>query len=99
MAIASRSVIVAAALFALSVPVGAAEPVPGAAASASAGDQKIICRKTAEIGSLVKKKKECFTKAEWDAIAEAHQRGVKKVQDGLTEKFACDPTNPNGPSC
>ena len=89
-----------AALYVLSTPVVAAEP--GAAASAAAGssDNRIICRKTAEVGSLVKRKKECFTKAEWDRIAEAHQRGVRKLMDGLTERYSCqtDP-DPNAPPC
>jgi hypothetical protein len=50
---------------------------------------KIICRKTAEVGSLVRKKKECYTKAQWDQIAEVQQRGAKKTQDGLSGGFNC----------
>ena len=66
----------------------AAEP----ATAEQADRDKIICRKTAEVGSLVKKKKECFTKAQWDQIAEAHQRGAKKTQDGLSSGFNCQAT-------
>ena len=81
----------AAASFALSGPVLAADPTPGASAPTSLSDARIICRKTAEVGSLVKRRKECFTKAEWDQIAEAHQRGARKLMDGLTERYSCDP--------
>jgi hypothetical protein len=65
---------------------GAAETAGAAQAANATGDDRIICRKTAEVGSLVKRKKECFTKREWDQIAEAHQRGAKKLQDGLSER-------------
>jgi hypothetical protein len=81
----------AAALLALSSPVRATEPPGGAAPGTDLNDARIICRKTAEVGSLVKRKKECFTKAEWDQIAEAHQRGARKLMDGLTERYSCDP--------
>ena len=53
---------------------------------------KLICRKTAEVGSLVRKKKECYTKAQWDQIAEIQQRGAKKTQEGLSSGFNCQAT-------
>ena len=83
--------VAAAAPFALSGLVLAADPAPGASAATGLSDTRIICRKTAEVGSLVKRRKECFTKAEWDKIAEAHQRGTRKLMDGLTERYVCDP--------
>jgi hypothetical protein len=58
----------------------------------TAEKDKIICRKTAEVGSLVKKKKECYTKAQWDQIAEVHQRGAKKTQEGLSSGLNCQAT-------
>ena len=70
----------------LAGPVAAAD-TPGAAQAAnSVDDNRIICRKTAEVGSLVRKKKECYTKAEWDRLAEAHQRGTKRLQDELSTR-------------
>lgn len=60
--------------------------------AAAADRDKLICRKTAEVGSLVKKKKECYTKAQWDEIAEAHQRGAKKTQEGLAGGYNCQAT-------
>lgn len=62
-----------------------AADTPGAAEAQNAlDDSRIICRKTLEVGSLVRKKKECFTKREWDRIAEANQRGAKRLQDELS---------------
>lgn len=60
------------------------------APSASADDQRIICRKTLEVGSLVKKHKQCFTKAEWDRIRMAHREGAQKMVDGLATRCGQD---------
>ncbi len=57
--------------------------VVGTTGDEGVGDQRIICRKHTEVGSLVRKKKMCFTKAEWDIIAEREQVGVKRTQDEL----------------
>lgn len=54
--------------------------------SASADDQRIICRKTLETGSLVKKNKQCFTKAEWDKIYAAQREGNQKLFDQLSTR-------------
>ena len=64
-----------------------AADTPGAAqASNAVDDQTVICRKTLETGSLVRKTKQCFTKAEWDRIAETQRRGNEKMVDGLTTR-------------
>lgn len=47
-------------------------------------DTRIICRKTLETGSLVRKKKQCFTQAEWDRIAQQTRIGNQKVADQLS---------------
>lgn len=60
--------------------------VVGTAADSGVGDQRIICKKHLETGSLVRRIKKCFTKAEWDRIAEAEQIGVKKTQDALSAR-------------
>ncbi|MDO9489368.1 MAG: hypothetical protein Q7J32_13420 [Sphingomonadaceae bacterium] len=49
-------------------------------------DQRIICKKHLETGSLVKRVKKCFTKAEWDLIAEREQVGFKKTMDALNTR-------------
>lgn len=50
------------------------------------GDERIICKKHLETGSLVKRVKKCFTKAEWDLIAEREQVGFKKTMDALNTR-------------
>jgi len=50
------------------------------------GDQRIICKKHLETGSLVKRVRKCFTKAEWDLIAEREQVGLKRTFDDLSTK-------------
>ena len=52
---------------------------------------KIICRKRAEVGSLVRKTKECFTKAEWEKIVESQVRGTRRMQQELQGGMRCDP--------
>ena len=49
-------------------------------------DQEIVCKKTLETGSLVKKTKQCFTKAEWARIAESQRTGAQKLIHDLTTK-------------
>ena len=66
--------------------IAAGSDAPAAGTSAEADKDKIICRKTAEIGSLVRKKKECFTKAEWDKIYAAHREGNQKLSDQLSTR-------------
>ena len=74
-------------LVAMALSAGAA-PVAGGASAATPsrplGDNEIICRKWLEIGSLVNKKKQCFTKAQWDEISESQQRGVQRLRGDLS---------------
>lgn len=70
---------------ALTAPATAAEPGAAAAAN-SVNDKRIICRKTPVTGSLIKKERQCFTKAEWDHVAEVQRRGNEKMVDGLTSR-------------
>ena len=85
--------VVAGAFFAcvsLSGAAAAAEPSAAVAPAASADDQRIICRKTLETGSLVKKNKQCFTKAEWDKVYAAQREGNQKMFDGLSGRCGRD---------
>lgn len=47
-------------------------------------DTKLVCRKTLETGSLVKRNKQCFTLREWDRIAQQTRIGNQKVADQLS---------------
>ncbi len=65
--------------------------------------EKLTCRRYAEIGSLVKKKRVCHTAAEWKQIDSAAQRNLDDIRnarngtrDGLREGAGLI-TNPNCP--
>jgi hypothetical protein len=79
---------VALAVIFLAMPMMAAASAETAAprATDALDDTKLVCRKTLETGSMVRKKKQCFTLREWDQIAETQRRGNQKMFDGLTEK-------------
>ena len=79
--------IVISSLVVMALSSGAAPVADGASAAKpahSTGDNEIICRKWLEIGSLVNKKKQCFTKAQWDEISESQQRGVQRLRGDLS---------------
>ncbi len=71
--------VAAAAVLATSIGASAQE----AKSEAPAFDDKIVCRKIKETGSLVRKKKMCFTQSEWDRMAEAEHKGVGRLVDEL----------------
>lgn len=66
-------------------------PTSMPAAKPGASDE-IVCRKTLETGSLVRKTKQCFTRAEWDRIQAANRAGNQKVADQLSGGFNCQAT-------
>lgn len=42
--------------------------------------EKILCRRVLETGSLVRKSKKCYTRAQWDRIAEAAKVNATRMQ-------------------
>ncbi len=42
--------------------------------------EKILCRRVLETGSLVRKSKKCYTRAQWDRIAEAAKGNATRMQ-------------------
>ena len=46
--------------------------------------EKILCRRVAETGSLVRKSKKCYTRAQWDRIAEAAKVNATRMQSDHT---------------
>ncbi len=70
----------------------AAEPASTAATGASGDRDRIVCRKTLETGSLVKKNKQCFTLAEWDRIYAANREGNEKTRAQLSSGYNCEAT-------
>jgi hypothetical protein len=53
-------------------------------------EERLICRSSYEIGSLVKRRRQCFTRAQWDRIAEAARLRGEDIRGGA---FALDSTN------
>lgn len=61
----------------------------GRESRASAGNEaeRLICRRIPETGSLVRTRRQCFTRAQWDRIAESAQRGAGKTITELSGGF------------
>ncbi len=43
--------------------------------------EKMICKRTVDTGSLVRGKRECRSRADWDRIAEAARAGGQDIVD------------------
>ena len=68
-----------------------AAPAGAQAPESAAPDQpKLICKKTLETGSLVRKRKQCMTKEDWDKVAASQQAGARKMVDELAGRCAQD---------
>jgi hypothetical protein len=59
--------------------------------ASSADSEKLVCRKVAETGSLVKKTKVCLTRAQWSRSSENHQKYGEELQDGLRTRPCIEP--------
>ena len=77
----SNSIILIAGLL-MAAPVTAAEPAqPQPQPQAQQAEQsKVVCRKEAETGSLLKKRRVCRTKREWEAAAQASRDSMSQGQ-------------------
>ena len=58
-----------------------------AGASPAGESQRLICRRIQDTGSLVRTQRQCFTRAEWDRIAETARRGAQTTISGLAGGF------------
>ena len=65
----------------VATPVSASQPT-----NADKDDNKRICKAILETGSLVRKRKQCFTRKEWERIAESQQRGARQMVEDLEGK-------------
>ena len=55
-----------------------------ASAERAAKGERLICRYIDETGSLSRRRRQCFTRTEWDRIAEAARaRGQRLTTDGV----------------
>lgn len=89
-----RHTLLVAALAVCAVPALAAEPAKSMVepqnTGASAESQKVLCKKIAETGSLVKRTKVCLTRAQWNRSAENNRRYGEQLQDDLRGRPAGD---------
>jgi hypothetical protein len=63
--------------------------VPATAKGPDIGGEKAderVCKAVLETGSLVRKRKQCFTRKEWERIAESQQTGARRMVDDLQSK-------------
>ena len=75
----------------------AAQAMPAAGQSTAgtkAGDtppeQRLICRSTRETGSVVRRRRQCFTAAQWDRMAEVARLRAGDIRGGA---FAVESVN------
>ncbi len=75
------------AAIALLIAAAAAEATVALAQSGARRDDpnRLICRRMPETGSLAATRRQCFTRAEWDRIAESARRGAERTIQGLAE--------------
>lgn len=84
-----RALLIGAALAVVHTAALAADPAPAERSVGNSDPDKIICRKTLETGSLVRKNKQCFTRAEWDKIYAANREGNEKTRNQLSSGMNC----------
>lgn len=78
----------------LTIAMLAAASAPATAQSRSSGTNagandpnRLICRRMPETGSLMATRRQCFTRAEWDRIAESARRGAERTVAELSGGF------------
>lgn len=73
-----RRLIAAGCAVLLAIPAIARDPEPP---KVMPNGEKVICKRTEETGSLVKATKRCYTRAQWDRIAEAARGNALRIVD------------------
>ena len=76
-----------AAACALPAVAATAQEPAGQAVASRDNDQRLICRRMPDTGSLVRTRRQCFTRAEWDRIAETARRGAQRTVTELSGGF------------
>ena len=65
----------------MTAPVVAAQPTAPQAPQAEQAEQsKVICRKEAETGSILKKRRVCYTKRQWEQAGQASRDAMTQGQ-------------------
>ncbi len=67
-----------------------AQSAPRQATNDSGGgdDERLVCRRAVDTGSLVRGRRQCFTRAQWDRIAEAAQKRATEMQEAFRTRPA-----------
>ncbi len=85
-----RALLLTIAVAGLSAP-GLAQTTPAAPTTpATAPDpmDQMVCRRDKETGSLVKAKKTCHTRRQWEYISETNQRFARQLQDDTRSRVS-----------
>jgi len=64
----------------MAAPVTAAEPAQSQPQAEQVEQSKVVCRKEAETGSLLKKRRVCRTKRDWEIAAQAARDAMSQGQ-------------------
>lgn len=59
----------------------------GSQSGATNRSDRLICRRMPETGSLSQTRRQCFTRAEWDRIAESQRAGAQRLTQELSGGF------------
>ena len=61
----------------------AGQSTPPAQPAAKAKSERLICHEMQETGSIARVRRQCFTRAEWDRIAEAARARGQRLQSDM----------------
>ena len=67
-----------------------AQSAPRQVTSDSGGsdNERLVCRRAVDTGSLVRGRRQCFTRSQWDRIAEAAQKRATEMQEAFRTRPA-----------
>ncbi|HET9428704.1 MAG TPA: hypothetical protein VFO69_10130 [Allosphingosinicella sp.] len=66
----------------------AAQSTGSGEASTKSKNERLICQSVEETGSLARRRRQCFTRAEWDRIAEAARARGQRLTSDMTSAGA-----------
>jgi hypothetical protein len=81
----------------LSIDGAAAEQATAPAAVAAEAAPAVVCKRFAEPGTLIRKRKICLTRSEWARLSEAAQRNLEQLQ--VNNLGGADGCKPGAPGC
>ncbi|HWT12063.1 MAG TPA: hypothetical protein VN231_04860 [Allosphingosinicella sp.] len=76
-----KALMLAATLVSAAAVAAAAQPA-ATASEEKPGEEKMICRMVAELGSRLNRRRVCATKAQWDELNSQNRLAIDRVQNG-----------------